>query len=309
MKLLLLLLLFASVCNGQDLKFSMPLKGEAGKDFFIDYYPDRDPTKGVIDVFCGSKTYNGHSGTDFILSGYKKMDSGVYVYAVADGRVFEVSDGEYDRSKELKGGGMGNHVVIIHDGGIKTYYGQMRKYSLLVKKGDDVKEGQPIGMVGSSGLSDYPHLHFEVQTNEGTVIDPFKGNCSPRTYSFWRSQPKYDTSLFVIDCGFVPYVPQLDTLQEGYLVSDTFYVSRDTTVCFWALVHGLRKGDLLHAEWYRGDDLKNEYSYRWKYNMWHDYTWTYIKMPRETGKWTVLFYVNSKRVASRNFQVENKKSR
>ena len=178
------------------------------------------------------------------------------------------------------------------------------KYSVMVKSGDSVRAGQPIGKVGSSGYSAYPHLHFEVRDGNGNIIDPFSGNCSTRKTSYWVSQPPYDNSTFAIDNGFVPYIPNLDTLQEGYLVSDTFNVNKDTTVCFWALMHRLRKGDIIKAKWYMPDNsLKFDYSYEWKLNWWHDYTWTYIKMPKIKGRWTIMLYVNDKFAVARYFYV------
>lgn len=302
LKHLLCILALAASCIAQDIKLKMPLKGTAGKDFFIDYFVDHDTTDGTLDVFCGTKTYNGHQGTDFLLRSYKSMDSGVYVYAAADGRVFETKDGMYDRSKHWLSGGLGNHVGIIHKNSICTWYGHMMKYSILVKIGDSVKVGQPIGKVGSSGYSSYPHLHFEVRDKDRHIIDPFSGHCSAGSPSYWVSQPPYDTSLFVINTGFVPYKPGLDTLQEGYLVSDTFSITKDTVVCFWALMHGMRKGNVLRAEWYTPDNnLYFHASWNWNFNWWHDYTWATLNMPKTKGRWAILFYVNDKFVASRHF--------
>jgi hypothetical protein len=305
--LLLFCVIGRQLCIGQELQFSMPLKGVPGKDFFIDGYPDHDSTDGIRDIFCGNKTYNGHKGTDMSLSGYKSMDTGVCIFAAASGRIFEVNDGMYDRSKHWIGGGLGNHVAIVHKDGICTYYGHMMKNSLMVKMGDSVLEGQPIGKVGSSGYSKCPHLHFEVRNKNRQVIDPFLGTCSTRNTSYWKEQPPYDTSTFVIDDGFVPYRPGVDTLQEGYLVTDTFAVKTDTTVYFWARVHELHKGDILRVEWYMPNHaLYHSCSYECKWD--GPYTWPFIKMPRDRGKWTVKFFVNNRFLASRNFYVVKRRS-
>lgn len=63
----------------------------------------------------------------------------------------------------------GNYVVINHGGSQTTLYAHMSKY--LVKKGQQVKRGDKIGQVGSTGWSTGPHLHFEISV-DGKTKDP-----------------------------------------------------------------------------------------------------------------------------------------
>lgn len=65
--------------------------------------------------------------------------------------------------------GYGNRVEILHPNGMITTYSHMSKY--LVEVGDIVKEGQPIGIVGSTGNSTGTHLHFEVII-DGEKVNP-----------------------------------------------------------------------------------------------------------------------------------------
>ena len=65
----------------------------------------------------------------------------------------------------------GNMVVLDHGGGLSTLYGHNSK--LIVKEGDRVSGGQVIAMLGSTGRSSAPHLHFEVHEG-GNPVDPLK---------------------------------------------------------------------------------------------------------------------------------------
>jgi murein DD-endopeptidase MepM/ murein hydrolase activator NlpD len=85
--------------------------------------------------------------------------AGTSVYAVAAGAVVRANR---DRM-------YGNVVVIDHHNGYKTLYAHNSK--LLVKAGEQVKPGQPIAKVGSTGHSTGPHLHFEIHRS-GQRVDP-----------------------------------------------------------------------------------------------------------------------------------------
>ena len=69
---------------------------------------------------------------------------------------------------------LGNYVAINHEGTI-VYLAHMMKGSLLVKKGDLVKVGQPIGKVGNSGNTSEPHLHMHAQKESQGVPITFNG--------------------------------------------------------------------------------------------------------------------------------------
>ncbi len=70
-----------------------------------------------------------------------------------------------------RSGGYGNTVVIQHGQRYRTLYAHMNGFAKGVRTGSNVKQGQIIGYVGTTGLSTGPHLHYEFQVN-GVHVDP-----------------------------------------------------------------------------------------------------------------------------------------
>lgn len=83
--------------------------------------------------------------------------------------VVAAADGEVTTSGWIEG--YGNLVEINHGNGIATRYGHNSQ--LAVGTGQHVKKGQVISLVGSTGKSTGPHLHYEIRIN-GTAVNPFK---------------------------------------------------------------------------------------------------------------------------------------
>jgi murein DD-endopeptidase MepM/ murein hydrolase activator NlpD len=113
------------------------------------------------------KTQEFHPGMDFPAA------EGTPIYATGDG-IVESSDANMQ--------GYGNHVVINHGYSYQTLYGHMSK--IIAKAGQKVKRGQLIGLVGSTGLSTAPHLHYEVIKN-GQKVNPinfYYNDLNPEEY-------------------------------------------------------------------------------------------------------------------------------
>ncbi|WP_236914784.1 murein hydrolase activator EnvC family protein [Clostridium sp. Cult2] len=104
----------------------------------------------------------------------KKLHTGIDIAAAAGNKVVAANDGTVIYSGTL--GGYGKTIMIDHGGGIVTLYGH--NSSLVVSEGTQVKRGDTIAKIGSTGISTGPHCHFEVRKN-GSYVDPMpylKGN-------------------------------------------------------------------------------------------------------------------------------------
>lgn len=290
--LFILALLGSQIGYSQAFFSSPPLEGVEGRDYWIVNYMDHDTSAGMRNYLCKNKTYDTHQGTDFVIRSFKTMDSGVYVTAAANGRVSLLRDGLFDRNKHTNPGGFGNFIELAHPGNYYSYYAHLMTSSLLVAVGDSVVAGQRLAKVGCSGNCTDPHVHFEVW-HDTVNVDPFSGTCQTSP-TLWITPPFYDTSLLVIDKGFTPYIPNLDTLKERYLVKDTFYVGLDTDVNFWIQMQGVRLADSQRVDWYTpAGVLWYSFTYHNTEDWWYDYFWTYIAMPTISGTWHAQYSVNN----------------
>lgn len=113
----------------------------------------RWPTPGPVTSYFGERWDRMHNGIDI------GADTGTPIVAAAGGTVILA---EWF-------GGYGNAVLIDHGDGFVTLYGHQS--DIVVSLGDEVAGGDTIGLVGSTGHSTGPHLHFEVRVG-GTPQDP-----------------------------------------------------------------------------------------------------------------------------------------
>jgi hypothetical protein len=119
------------------------------------------PLEGqVVGVFGTRSIINGmnrspHSGVDL------RADEGTPVHSIHNGKVVLIADHFFS----------GKSVLIDHGGAIQSMYFHLEK--TLVTKGEEVKKGQVIGLVGSTGRATGPHLHFGMRVN-GARVDPLQ---------------------------------------------------------------------------------------------------------------------------------------
>jgi hypothetical protein len=109
-----------------------------------------------------------HAGMDFTAK------TGTPIHATGDGKVVFA---------EYATNGYGMHVIVDHGYDYQTLYAHLSK--LEVRRGQQVKRGDIIGLVGNTGLSAGPHLHYEVHKG-GEAVDPvnfFFNDLSPEEYA------------------------------------------------------------------------------------------------------------------------------
>jgi len=110
------------------------------------------PTTGKVISRFGPRSGRMHTGTDI------KKEKGDTIYAAYDGAV---TMAKYYH-------GYGNLVVLDHGSSLETYYSHLSK--CLVKPGEPVRIGMPIGLAGATGRATTTHLHFEIR-EEGKPYD------------------------------------------------------------------------------------------------------------------------------------------
>jgi murein DD-endopeptidase MepM/ murein hydrolase activator NlpD len=101
------------------------------------------------------KIYRPHYGIDYAAP------IGTPVESIGDGRITFIG----------KKGGYGRYIKVRHNHIYESAYGHLRRFAKGLTKGSEVKQGDVIGFVGSSGLATGPHLDFSVKKN-GRYIDP-----------------------------------------------------------------------------------------------------------------------------------------
>lgn len=246
--------------HGQP-QLQLPIACTPGKDCWVVNYVDVNPEPGsATDFHCGPLTYDGHDGTDFTIRDWVAMDSGVDVVAAADGTVLRLRDGVEDRllsanerRKVLEQDrGCGNGVFIDHGGGWQTIYCHMKKDSIVVAPGDQVKAGQKIGTVGHSGFVEFPHLHLGVFF-EKEAIDPFTGlgsreGCNGMKEPLWLKDLSLDYQpVSIYATGFRDSVPDFEAIKKDARTPEQLPPDA-SALTFWAGLFGAMKDDRIHLE-------------------------------------------------------------
>lgn len=152
-----------------------PLNGQlwAAERFAIDY----------VQLLPDGRMFNGDKTKPENYPGF-----GADIHAVADGPVVGILDGLPEQVPGQNPSGLpldqyaGNHIVQDLGDGNYAFYGHLKAGSIKVKVGDRLSPGQVIALLGNSGNSDGPHLHFHVMSTP----DPLRSNGLPFVLSSFR---------------------------------------------------------------------------------------------------------------------------
>ncbi len=173
----------ASAENKNEVQFaSLTIGGETKKyyryqssdDGVVDYYDETGKSakkflvrKPVADGIMRS----GFGARKHPVLGYVRAHTGIDWAAPIGTPIYASGNGTIEKMGWE--GGYGRYIRIRHANGYETAYGHMSAFAKGVDVGKNVRQGQIIGFVGSTGLSTGPHLHYEIIINT-RFVDPMK---------------------------------------------------------------------------------------------------------------------------------------
>jgi Peptidase family M23 len=307
--------------------FEWPLKQALGNNdngfYGISNYIDQNTAfpNQVTDYNCGNRSYDlasgyNHRGTDIFtwpFSWQKMARNTVEVIAAAPGTIIYKSDGNPDQNCAFCVTACDwNAVYVMHADGSVAWYGHMKSGTLTTKLvGQTVVTGEYLGVVGSSGNSTGPHLHFEVWANSTytQLIDPWAGTCNALNgnTSWWANQQAYfvPTLNKTMIHGAPPVFsqcpgPEAANERNNFADGQTFYVAnyyRDQRTNDQTLHTIYRPDGTVFANW-TFNSPNNYISSYWYWN-WilgnpaQAGTWRYEAVYRSGKKITSWFTVNS----------------
>ncbi len=290
--------------------FAEPIDGGInGPGRFVTNYVDLDANAGILDYSCRDVTYEGHRGIDIVIRDFYDMDEGVPILCAADGVVLDTEDGHADRWL-TQTGAPANYVIVSHPDGTEGWYWHMRRNSVRVSVGDAVQVGDTLGLVGSSGNSDYPHLHFEVRDG-GSWLEPFNGSCQPSATRWDFPQPDHTLDLPVeVLAGGMTTISSPPTWQ---LVSERppseVTVHPNQVVNYWIKLRSLKAGDVLDFKIYNNGSYYNHGVITASQNFtlsWWYISWVLPPNPPWYGTWRVDVWLNGATlIASQPFTFNN----
>ena len=283
-----------------SLNLIWPVEGVDAQDWAITNYVDANRNSGTEDYVGNTgeeaKTYDGHKGVDIGVSSFRQMDEGTPVIAAASGEVINVIDGYYDRNTECINYDA-NMVSVRHSSGHVVKYVHLKTDSTAVSVGDYVIAGDLLGLVGSSGCSDGPHLHFEITSPTGDWLDPF-------SEGMWCEPPVYDTPIDFMESWLLegPEDQYDNPWQDP--PEEQWEYEVGSTILTYVVIGGGQVGDeagvtLLGPNGSMVGPWPVIFDRDWTMTTWY---WSFI-VQSPSGMWTVDYQLNGESVAQQEFEV------
>ncbi|MGE0152537.1 MAG: M23 family metallopeptidase [Reyranellaceae bacterium] len=227
----------------------------------VQFHVDRRTGPAVGDYRCGKRSYDTHRGTDFRVLSPQDFAAGIPVLAAAAGRVIALRDGmedidvvELGRSK-VEGRAGGNQVALAHEDGWETWYWHLRKGSVAVQEGQAVVAGTRLGLIGLSGDTNFPHLHFELRRNRNIIVDPFDASagddeCRTPPQSLWTKSAAaaLPYAPVLARLGFAAREPTRNEAIYGR-VPDAGSQADAQALFVWFELYGVEANDRISVQW------------------------------------------------------------
>ncbi|WP_198658920.1 peptidoglycan DD-metalloendopeptidase family protein [Winogradskyella tangerina] len=253
----------------------------------ISNYVDHNPStpNQLTDYNCGTRSYDtnsgyNHQGLDVFswpFSWFMMDNDEAEIVAAAPGQIIAKSDGNFDRSCDFSTTTPWNAVYVQHSDGSIAWYGHLKNGSLTTKNvGDMVSVGEFLGVMGSSGISTGPHLHFEVFTDNTytQLVDPYSGTCNTmNTETWWQNQKPYlNPAVNAVLTHSAPPVFNTCPTTETTNRSDDF--DTNDVIYFGLYLKDQATGTSVNLKVIRPD---NSELYNWNFNLTADYyaSWWY----------------------------------
>ncbi len=239
-------------------RLDLPVDCDPGESCWIVKHVDHAPGEPRRDWGCGRLTGVDDTGTDFAVRDGTVMARGVTVQAAAPGRVVGLRDGmpdvnirRTDRAR-VKDRECGNGVLLDHGDGWFTQYCHLKKGSIGVRKGQRVPRGAPLGAVGLSGLTEFPHMEFVVRHGDA-VVDPFTGGlgeaaCGDDSGHLWTKAARAALGAYrpvsLYNAGFATEKPDRLAVRDGAFTATAAGASAPVLL-WWVEIFGLKAGDVI----------------------------------------------------------------
>lgn len=257
--------------------FVWPVAQADGFDFESNWairsHVDHDPAfpDQYVDYNCGTRTYDtadgNHQGLDIVPWPFywKQMDDDqAQVIAAEAGQILAKDDGNYDQNCTPNNDSP-NSIYIQHSDGSEAWYSHLKNGSLTSKGiGDFVEQGEYLGIIGSSGSSELPHLHFQVWDSSGNVIDPYFGDCNTMNPDTWWLEQRPYIDPFINEISSHSAQPVITDCPEGEETNFQNIFYEGDIIYFVVFASNIPSGSIVDLTWRTPDNsIHSTYTYEY----------------------------------------------